>query len=311
MTDESVLGTKSQILDLFSDLNEADLQNIESWISSQRYKKDLDIKKSLQKKEKQLSNIANSLKKIVPFKAEMPSEVIIPPIVGDQADCTKENTCHVDEFLYDDQEVDKLVKSGKLSRFYCTDCMSRGINELIFISHSMSKQALMYIFYVLLPNDLEEKQILDVGSRLGAVLYGAYYLSNASSIVGVEMNKECCEIQEKMLKKFSMDPTKIKIVNSDVLERCDIVQNSNIIIINVLDFFVDTEKHKEMWYFFKKYIKKGSYLVSNRSMDETLRALQMSEDMMEWLTICKPNQLENEIFFDVEDYSELFLYTVN
>lgn len=125
------------------------------------------------------------------------------------------------------------------------------------------------------------------------------------------MNKEWCEIQENMIKKFSMDPNKIQIVNADILERCDIVKKSNIVIINVLDFFVDTEKHKEMWYFFKKYIKKGSYLVSNRSMDETLSALQMSEDMMEWLTICKPNQLENEIFFDVEDYSELFFYTVN
>lgn len=36
----------------------------------------------------------------------------------------------------------------------------------------MSCQALQYIFKVLLPSDLEEKQILDVGSRLGAVLYG-------------------------------------------------------------------------------------------------------------------------------------------
>lgn len=36
----------------------------------------------------------------------------------------------------------------------------------------MSRQQLQYIFNVLLPNDLEEKQILDVGSRLGAVIYG-------------------------------------------------------------------------------------------------------------------------------------------
>lgn len=54
--------------------------------------------------------------------------------------------------------------------------------ELIYISHSMSCQALQYIFKVLLPSDLEEKQILDVGSRLGAVLYGVstnttYYYS--------------------------------------------------------------------------------------------------------------------------------------
>lgn len=44
--------------------------------------------------------------------------------------------------------------------------------ELIYISHSMSRQALQFIFKVLLPSDLEEKQVLDVGSRFGAVLYG-------------------------------------------------------------------------------------------------------------------------------------------
>lgn len=36
----------------------------------------------------------------------------------------------------------------------------------------MSRQALQYIFKVLLPKDLEDKQVLDVGSRLGAVIFG-------------------------------------------------------------------------------------------------------------------------------------------
>lgn len=36
----------------------------------------------------------------------------------------------------------------------------------------MSRQALKYIFTVQLPKELEDKQVLDVGSRLGAVLYG-------------------------------------------------------------------------------------------------------------------------------------------
>lgn len=36
----------------------------------------------------------------------------------------------------------------------------------------MSRPTLQYIFNVLLPADLEGKRLLDVGSRLGAVLYG-------------------------------------------------------------------------------------------------------------------------------------------
>lgn len=110
-----------------------------------------------------------------------------------------------------------------------------------------------------------------------------------------------------------MDINRIKIVNADIMERKDIVQSSDVIIINVLDFFVDIEKHKDMWYFFKAHIKKGSYIVTNRSMPETLGALDIYEDFMDWLNICKPCQIENEIFFDIEEFdsSDLNLYIVN
>lgn len=141
--------------------------------------------------------------------------------------------------------------------------------------------------------------------------FQAYYFSNAGTIVGIEMNKECCDVQERIINQFNMDNNRIKVINSDVLERSDIIRSADVIIINVLDFFVDTEKHKEMWYFFKKHIKKGSYLVCNRSMADTLGYLDMFEESLNWISICRPSQLENEIFFDIEDCSELFLYTVN
>lgn len=92
------------------------------WIFS-----DLSKKKSLQTTEKILVIIGNTIKKLVPFEAEMPSETIIPPTVGDQADCTAVNSCHVDEFLYDEEDVEKLAKKGKLKRGYCKDCNSRNI----------------------------------------------------------------------------------------------------------------------------------------------------------------------------------------
>lgn len=144
-------------------------------------------------------------------------------------------------------------------------------------------------------------------------LFQAYYLSNASNIVGIELNKDFCELQEMMFGEFSMDPNRIKTIHSDAMERHDVIENSNILVINVLDFFVDVVKHKEMWYFFKKYIKKGSYLVCNRSMADTLSSLDIFEEFMNWLSICKPSQLENEVLFDIEDTdcNELYLYTVN
>ncbi|KAH9642205.1 hypothetical protein HF086_005535 [Spodoptera exigua] len=222
MSEESVVNVKHRMLELFSEMDEADIETIEQWICQQSYRRDLDRLKALKSSQKTLVKIANSIKKIVPFEAEMPSEIIKPPTVGDQADCNETNTCHVDEFLYDDNEVDKLVKKGKLKKYYCTNCNHRDVKELIYISHSMSCQALQYIFKVLLPSDLEEKQILDVGSRLGAVLYGAYYLSNAGTIIGVEMNEECCDIQRRMIEQYTMDTNRIRVVHSDVMERSDL-----------------------------------------------------------------------------------------
>ncbi|CAH0755082.1 unnamed protein product [Diatraea saccharalis] len=311
MSEDSVLSAKNRILDLLIYLDDFELDTVETWICSNSFKKDLEIKKQMKKSEKCLIDIGETIKKIIPFEAEMPSENIVPPTVGDQADCNAINTVHVDEFLYDQDEVNELVKKGKLQKYYCLNCNSRNIKDLTLISHSMSRYVLQYIFQVLLPKDLEDKQLLDVGSRLGAVLYGAYYFSNAGTIIGIEMNKECCDVQERIISQYSLDTDRIKVINSDVMDRSDIVRNTNVIIINVLDFFVDIEKHKQIWYYFKKYIKKGSYLVCNRSMAETLGYLDMFEEFMDWLSICKPSQLENEVFFDLEECNELFLYTVN
>lgn len=139
----------------------------------------------------------------------------------------------------------------------------------------------------------------------------AYYMSNASKILGIEMNKDLCELQEKIINQFHLDNNRIKVVHSDVMNKKDVIESSDIVIINVLDFFVDAKKHKEMWYFFKNHIKKGSYLISNRSMVETLNTLEIYEDFEDWLSVCKPKQLENEVLFDVEEYNELFLYSIN
>ncbi|XP_047997998.1 uncharacterized protein LOC125235472 [Leguminivora glycinivorella] len=306
-----ISNAQSRILDLFAELDDKELKTLEQWLGSKKYRKDLENKKSIIRSDKLLQKIGDTIKEMVPFEAELPSENIMLPTVGDQADCNQVNTRHVDEFLYDEEQVDELVKDGKLSRHYCLDCNSQNIKELNLISHSMSRVQLQYIFKVLLPKDLEDKQILDVGSRFGGILYSAYYFTNASNIIGIEMNKECCEIQEKIIKQFGMDKNRIKIVHSDVTDKDDLVKKSNICIMNCFDFFIPTEDHKKLWYFFKKHLTKGSYIVLNRSIADTLTALDMFEEFIDWLSICRPFQLENEIFFDVEDLHEIFLYVVN
>lgn len=88
---------------------------------------DLERKRCLLNSEKKLKKIGDTLKKI---ETEMPSENITPPTVGDQSDCNKINTIHVDEFVYDEDDVEKLVKKGKLKRHYCVDCNSRNVKVI-------------------------------------------------------------------------------------------------------------------------------------------------------------------------------------
>lgn len=109
---------------------------------------DLDHKRRLLNLEKNLIKIGNTIKKIVPFDAEMSSENIVPPKTGEQSDCNKINTCHVDEFLYDDDEVEKLVKAGKIKRHYCLECSSRNVKvSHTFIETYLCKKYTMFIKY--------------------------------------------------------------------------------------------------------------------------------------------------------------------
>ncbi|CAJ0944328.1 unnamed protein product, partial [Ranitomeya imitator] len=73
---------------------------------------------------------------------------------------------------------------------------------LDFLSHSFSILELRFIFHHVLP-DLSGKIVLDVGSRLGAVLYAGYIYSFASKLQGVEINAEFCELQEKIINKYN------------------------------------------------------------------------------------------------------------
>ena len=73
-----------------------------------------------------------------------------------------------------------------------------------FVTHSCSRARLEYLFTSLLPPLAPDAKILDVGSRLGAVLFGAFHLTVAGDIVGVEMNGEHCAVAEGVVKEFGM-----------------------------------------------------------------------------------------------------------
>lgn len=63
---------------------------------------------------------------------------------------------------------------------------------------------LQFLYQVALANRVKDKVIVDIGSRLGAVLYSGYLFTRASKLIGVELNEWFCKLQQDMVNKYKM-----------------------------------------------------------------------------------------------------------
>ncbi|XP_058801818.1 uncharacterized protein LOC131674805 [Phymastichus coffea] len=255
-----------------------------------------------------LNNIAEEIKKKVPVSAILSSEKISPPKTGQNADCLSDITVHVDEFLYDDDDIEDLAEDGKLKRNYCMDCGSKNIEPLIFISHSMSRKSVYYVFNDCLPT-LENKIVLDVGSRLGVVLYGAYVLTDASQIIGVEMNEDLCKLQREIIEKYKMQD-RIEVMCKKIEESDDVVKSADVIVINnAFEFYVTDEKQVEIWQFLKSNIKSKCILVTRPHLETTFENLDTGINLKTWV---KPYRLNGEEIAtsNEEEFCDLNFYEI-
>lgn len=257
-----------------------------------------------------LRQISEYLRSVVPGNAVLPSENIIVPKKGENADCDPATTVHVDAFLYDDQAIDELVEEGKLSRNYCKACGSHETAPLTFISHSASARRAEFIFREILPY-LKDKSVLDVGSRLGVMLYAAHAFTPANPIIGVEMNPDLCQIQETAIKHFHMED-RIKVINANVLTVPELVSSSDVVILNnVFEFFTPEQEQVALWQFLRRTIKKGAILVTVPSLEDSLKNLQTGIVISEWVKqryVTDP--LAYSFVMDHEELSELCSYDI-
>jgi len=255
-----------------------------------------------------LERIAGSLRSKLPVEAILPSESIAHPTSGEDAGLSPQNCVHVDSFLYDESWEDALIQEGKLSRSYCLDCGSRRIEDLTYITHSCSKERLQFIFSELLP-PLQGKSLLDIGSRLGAVLYGAYYLSQASRIVGVELNEDLCRLQQEMVQTYALGD-RVSIVPGDMCQQAGLVSSADVTVLNnVFSWFMPPQLQVTMWQFLRSHLSPGSLLVTIPSLETSLQSLNTGIDLTTWvrpLSEYKPTGDQD----DQVEMSEIKLYQV-
>ncbi|KAJ7383958.1 hypothetical protein OS493_024647 [Desmophyllum pertusum] len=249
----------------------------------------------------------------------MESENICNPEEGENSDFHPSTTVHIDSFLYNDEDIDKLCDEGKMSRNYCEDCGSHNTAPLTFISHSSSLVQLRFIFQAAVPMilkcQLTNKLMVDVGSRLGAVLYGAYNFSTIKKIVGVEINSDLCNLQQDIIEKYSMSD-RVEIRCADVCNELTLLKEADIVVLNnVFEFFLPVDEQIRTWKILREHLTKpGCVLVTVPSLEEATRLKNKPcIDIDSWVKPCAVNYNVPEISCDEEDIHELqniFFYQV-
>ncbi|XP_072031479.1 uncharacterized protein [Amphiura filiformis] len=238
------------------------------------------------KEDKILRCIAEKIRQHpnVPVSAVVNTETVIHPSVGEFSDLDPSTVVSLDNFLYeDDDAIDDLCEQGLISRNFCLDCGSHKTAPLNFISHSASLLQLKFVFQHALP-DLRGKTLVDVGSRLGVVLYGAYYYSSAKAIIGVEINQQLCSIQNDMIKEFQLDD-RVQVLCADVCTKRSLLEKGDVIVLhNVFEFFAAEEVQIKIWKFLREVLQtKGMLLVTVPSLAESLQHLQTDIDLDSWV----------------------------
>ena len=131
-------------------------------------------------------------------------------------------------------------------------------------------------------------------------VFQAYVLTSAEKIVGVEMNKECCLLQRDIVNKYNMED-RIEIVNKRIEECPEIVQTSDVIIMNnPFEFYAPESVHREIWKFLIANIQSSTILVTKPSIETIFKNLKIGS-ASKWVKFYEPKKTvdEFEIFGSV------------
>lgn len=216
--------------------------------------------------------IAQEVRGRLPANAMVESERIHWP--RESGDFPPGKTVHVDSFLYSDDEVDVLAEQGLLSRAVCKACGSMDTEPTTFISHSLSQRALRFLFTsIFSQGDLGGKMVVDVGSRLGVVLYAGFLYAPTAHFVGLELNAELAKLSMEMLAKWGMSE-RCRVLPQDLRASQDIIAAADLIVLNnVFQFFLPAQEQSECWRALKAFLRSGTLVLSNPSIPEAIKDL--------------------------------------
>ncbi|KAJ3122966.1 hypothetical protein HK098_002302, partial [Nowakowskiella sp. JEL0407] len=242
----------------------------------------------MESKARTLSNIVAELRSRLPKNALAPGEKITIPSESINLGSNDEDTLHVDGFLYTEDDVDDLVEAGHLRRNKCLNCGSHKTKPLDFVSHSAYRHQLEWLFHYslsstedLLPT-VSSTTILDIGSRLGAVLYMAYLHSSFTNIIGLEKNQYFADLSASVVNKFGMND-RVQVVCADLKDRAELLQVADLIVLNngngwvvvdsaLFQCFMGKNEEIQLWGFLRQnVVRPGQRLICIPSLEEQLQ----------------------------------------
>jgi len=159
--------------------------------------------------------IIEELKILVPPSGLSQEENIFIPAKLQEEGWNENNTYHVDSILFpNDDAIDEYCDMGIFHRYYCGQCGSKEILTTNFFTHSASIEDIKLIYDFIKSIKIENKIILDIGSRLGTLLYYGYF-NTESTLIGIEKNNFFVEVENKIIKKFKLGD-RIRIIENDI-----------------------------------------------------------------------------------------------
>jgi hypothetical protein len=273
------------------DLSEASIQEIEQFqtfvnqhlnsiiLRKRQEQKQQQQNQQMHQREQQMERIRQYLRhQFINYSDYYKESCVYPAQDSDGifAGYNELNTADIDEFLFpSEDDIELLCNQGIISKHYCISCGSKNIGTTKFISHSLGRRDIDFIFSDnCVGSDLRGKVVCDVGSRLGSILFYAYIFTNASEIIGIEINDKFVELQNHAMRKFQLEnDDRIKLYNQDFLKCGEIAKQCDIFIMhNVFEWFCSREDHVEIW---KKLISgsffnRGALIVTVPSIKQSL-----------------------------------------
>ncbi|XP_067938972.1 uncharacterized protein [Watersipora subatra] len=291
-------SAKSAVKDLFSVLPAQDQASFMEWIHSQSVETILTSNKVTkngcsEESLQILESIRLDLQDSLPIDCTFDSESITLPKASEVCAGDIRAVQHVDSFVYDEDDLNLACADGKFAQSYCRTCGSKDIDDIDFISHSFSVEQVKFICTHLLPGGSSLPVLLDIGSRTGALLYGATLFGSVKRCIGIEISTDFANLSRRLVDKYSLEES-ITIINDDILHCADYIQQADVVIMNnVFEFFCNTEQQTRLWRFCLEKIreKPGAVLITVPAVQQSLSSISMEYD----LSFLKPRSIEEDI----------------